>query len=70
MTVLGPNDPRAMRRDDPRLYHPKGETLQEQVEDAVEFMVGNLTEEDYAELEAALGSALNEKENDDDTQTD
>jgi hypothetical protein len=59
-----------MRRDDPRLYHPKGETLREQVEDAVDWMVGRLTEEDYAELEAALGSALNEKENDDDTPTD
>lgn len=68
MTVLGPNDPRAMRRDDPRLYHPKGETLREQVEDAVEFMVGNLTEEDYAELEAALGTAL--EGDDDDTPTD
>ncbi|GAG05031.1 unnamed protein product [marine sediment metagenome] len=68
MTVLGPNDPHAMRRDDPRLFHPKGETLQEQVEDAVEFMVGNLTEEDYAELEAALGTAL--EGNDDDTSTD
>lgn len=64
MTVLGPNDPRAMKRNDPRLYHPKGETLREQIDDAVEWMVGRLTEEDYAELEAALGSAL---EDDDET---
>ena len=56
MTILGPNDPRAMSRDDPRLYHPKGDTLIEQIDDAVDFMVGNLTEEDYADLEAALNS--------------
>ena len=56
MTIIGPNDPRAMSRDDPRLYHPKGETLMEQMDDAVEFMMGNMTEQDYADLEAALNS--------------
>ncbi len=56
MTILGPNDPRAMSRDDPRLYHPKGDTLMEQMDDAVEFMMANMTEEDRAELEAALYS--------------
>ena len=56
MTILGPNDPRAMDPNDPRLFQPKGDTLIEQIDDAVDFMVGNLTEEDYAELEAALNS--------------
>ena len=56
MTILGPNDPRAMSRDDPRLYHPKGETLMEQIDDAVDFIAADMTEADWAELEAALNS--------------
>ena len=56
MTIIGPNDPRAMSPDDPRLYRPKGDTLKAQIDDAVDFMVDNLTEQDYAELEAALNS--------------
>lgn len=56
MTILGPNDPRAMSPNDPRLFRPKGDTLIEQMNDAADFMVGNLTDEDYAELEAALKS--------------
>ncbi len=56
MTILGPNDPRAMRRDDPSLYHPKGETLMEQIDDAADMMLDNMTEEDWAELEEALDS--------------
>ncbi len=56
MTILGPNDPRAMSRDDPRLYHPKGDTLMEQMDDAADFIAGNMTEADWAELEAALNS--------------
>ncbi len=56
MTILGPNDPRAMSRNDPRLYHPKGETLMEQIDDAVDFIAADMTEEDWAELEAALNS--------------
>jgi len=45
-----------MSPNDPRLFRPKGDTLIEQMNDAVDFMVGNLTDEDYAELEAALKS--------------
>lgn len=56
MTIIGPNDPRAMSRDDPRLYHPKGDTLMEQMDDAADFIAANMTEEDWAELEAALNS--------------
>ncbi len=56
MTIIGPNDPRAMSRDDPRLYHPKGDTLMEQMDDAADFIAGNMTEADWAELEAALNS--------------
>jgi len=56
MTIIGPNDPRAMSRDDPCLYHPKGETLMEQIDDAIEFIASDMTEEDWAELEAALNS--------------
>jgi hypothetical protein len=54
MTILGPNDPRAMKQDDPTLYRPKGNTLMEQIDDATDFMVGNMTEDDWALLEAAL----------------
>lgn len=56
MTILGPNDPRALSRDDPRLYTPKGDTLMEQIDDVTEMMLANTTEEDWAELEAALES--------------
>lgn len=56
MTILGPNDPQAMRRDDPRLYRPKGEALMEQIDDTADFMIGGLTEEDWDLLEAALDS--------------
>lgn len=56
MTILGPNDSRAMRRDDPRLYHPKGETLMEQIDDVADMMLENMTEKDWTELEAALNS--------------
>ena len=56
MTILGPNDPRAMSRDDPRLYHPKGETLMEQIDDAADFIASDMTEADWAELKAALDS--------------
>ena len=45
-----------MSRDDPRLYHPKGDTLMEQMDDAADFIAGNMTEADWAELEAALNS--------------
>lgn len=68
MTVLGPNDPRAMHRDDPRLLRPEGDTLMEQIDNMAEMLVSQLTDEDYAELAAALGTAL--KGNDDDTPTD
>lgn len=54
MTILGPNDPRAMDPNDPRLFCPKGDNLMEQIDAAVEFMVGNMTKEDWAELEAAI----------------
>ncbi len=56
MTIMGPNDPRAMRRDDPNLYRPKGETLMEQIDDAADMMIGNMTEKDWDELEKALDS--------------
>lgn len=56
MTIIGPNDPRAMSRDDPRLYTPKGETLIEQIDDVVEMIFATTTEEELAELEAALFS--------------
>ena len=56
MTIIGPNDPRAMSPDDPRLYRPRGDTLMAQIDDAGDFMVDNLTEQDYAELEASLNS--------------
>ena len=56
MTILGPNDPRALSRDDPRLYTPKGDTLKEQIDDVVEMMFANMTEEELAELEAAIDS--------------
>ncbi len=56
MTIIEPNDPRAMSRDDPRLYHPKGDTLMEQMNDAADFIAADMTEEDWAELEAALNS--------------
>ena len=45
-----------MRRDDPRLFHPKGETLKEQIDDAVDMMLSSMTEEDLEELRNALGS--------------
>jgi len=56
MTILGPNDPRAMSRDDPRLYHPKGKTLPAQIEDVAEWMMERMTEEELAEFEKALNS--------------
>ena len=56
MTILGPNDPRAMNPNDPRLFRPKGDTLMDQIDDAVDFMVDNMTEQDYADLESALNS--------------
>lgn len=56
MTILGPNDPRALSPDDPRLYRPKGDTLIEQINDVVDMIFETSTEEELAELEAALNS--------------
>lgn len=54
--ILGPNDPRAMKRNDPRLWKPKGKTLDEQVSDIADRIFADMTQDELVEMQKALES--------------
>lgn len=60
MTVIGPNDPLAMKRSDPNLLHPEGDTLREQIDNMAQVLIDRLSDDDWSELAEALGTDLEE----------